>query len=245
MLIGIYLLLLLQIFVTSRFQPFPSSASRLALLEARVGQTIRWAHGVNTQAALENAFASHASSSNATQSTLMLEADVMPATEQRPDIFMCHPPCLSGGGLAFKEWLDRVLKLCTMSNFSTGTAAVPPLATHPQPACVCLQPRPLLSGWLVQNQGRGGGGGAEAKKVICVPKLDLHIQAPLINFILCLRKYFLMWVGWTDLNHNVGRLVLDDSVVWITHDKPATMSQRESSKHSVGPTIALLGAAWA
>ena len=40
----------------------------------------------------------------------------------------------------------------------------------------------------------GGGGGSEAKKKV-VPKIDLQIRAPLMNFIFFLRKIFLMWVG--------------------------------------------------
>ena len=58
--------------------------------------------------------------------------------------------------------------------------------------------RPLLSGWLILY--RGGGGGQRPKKV-CVPKIDLQVRAPLINFIFCLRKNFLMWVGgWVSQN---------------------------------------------
>ena len=59
--------------------------------------------------------------------------------------------------------------------------------------------RPLLSGWLILY--RGGGGGSEAKKKVCVPKIDLQVRAPLINFIFFLRKNFLMWVGgWVSQN---------------------------------------------
>ena len=56
--------------------------------------------------------------------------------------------------------------------------------------------RPLLSGWLILYRGGGMGGwvGQRPKKV-CVPKIDLQVRAPLINFIFFLRKNFLMWVG--------------------------------------------------
>ena len=61
--------------------------------------------------------------------------------------------------------------------------------------------RPLLSGWLILYRG---GGGSEAKKKLpkmCVPKIDLQVRAPLINFIFFQRKYFLMWVGgWVSQN---------------------------------------------
>ena len=41
----------------------------------------------------------------------------------------------------------------------------------------------------------GGQRGSEAKKKVCVPKMDLQIRAPLIHFIFFLRTIFLMWVG--------------------------------------------------
>ena len=41
----------------------------------------------------------------------------------------------------------------------------------------------------------GGGGGSEAKKMVCVPKLDLQVRAPLMNFISFRRKIFLIWLG--------------------------------------------------
>ena len=41
-------------------------------------------------------------------------------------------------------------------------------------------PRPLLSGWLILY---GGGGGVRGQKKVCVPKIDLQVRAPLINFI--------------------------------------------------------------
>ena len=57
--------------------------------------------------------------------------------------------------------------------------------------------RPLLSGWLILY--RGGGG--QRPKRVCVPKIDLQVRAPLINFIFFLRKNFLMWVGgWVSQN---------------------------------------------
>ena len=40
------------------------------------------------------------------------------------------------------------------------------------------------------------------QKEVCVPKIGIEFPAPLINFIFCLRKFFLMWVdewvgrGW-------------------------------------------------
>ena len=60
----------------------------------------------------------------------------------------------------------------------------------------CVPLRPLLSGWLILYRGGGGWvGGSEAKKKVCVPKIDLQVRAPLITFIFFLRKNFLMWVG--------------------------------------------------
>ena len=38
-------------------------------------------------------------------------------------------------------------------------------------------------------------GGVRGQKIVCVPKIGLEFPAPLINFIFCLRKMFLMWVG--------------------------------------------------
>ena len=59
--------------------------------------------------------------------------------------------------------------------------------------------RPLLSGRLILY--RGGGGGVRGQKKVCVPKIDLQVRAPLINFIFFLRKNFLMWVGgWVSQN---------------------------------------------
>ena len=39
------------------------------------------------------------------------------------------------------------------------------------------------------------GGWVRGQKKVCVPKIDLQVRAPLINFIFFLRKNFLMWVG--------------------------------------------------
>ena len=56
--------------------------------------------------------------------------------------------------------------------------------------------RPLLSGWLILYRGGGGAGGwVRGQKKVCVPKIDLQVRAPLINFIFFRRKNFLMWVG--------------------------------------------------
>ena len=55
--------------------------------------------------------------------------------------------------------------------------------------------RPLLSGWLILYPGGGVGGWVRGQKKVCVPKIDLQVRAPLINFIFFLRKNFLMWVG--------------------------------------------------
>ena len=57
--------------------------------------------------------------------------------------------------------------------------------------------RPLLSGWLILYRG----GGVRGQKKVCVPKIDLQVRAPLINFIFFPRKNFLMWVGgWVSQN---------------------------------------------
>ena len=47
--------------------------------------------------------------------------------------------------------------------------------------CAWYAPRPLLSGWLTPDRGRGGGPEA---KTVCVPKIDLQVRAPLISFTL-------------------------------------------------------------
>ena len=58
--------------------------------------------------------------------------------------------------------------------------------------------RPLLSGSLILYRG---GGGVRGQKKVCVPKIDLQVRAPLINYIFFLRKNFLMWVGgWVSQN---------------------------------------------
>ena len=45
------------------------------------------------------------------------------------------------------------------------------------------------------------GGWLRGQKKVCVPKIDLQVRAPLINFIFFLRKHFLMWVGgWVSQN---------------------------------------------
>ena len=44
------------------------------------------------------------------------------------------------------------------------------------------------------------GGGQRSNKKVCVPEIGLKFPAPLINFIFCLRKSFLMRVGgWVRL----------------------------------------------
>ena len=85
---------------------------------------------------------------------------------------------------------------------SPGQCRQRPLAVSPERRAVdrrwrvCVPPRPLLSGWLILYRGRGvGGGGVRGQKKVCVPKIDLQVRAPLINFIFFLRKNFLMWVG--------------------------------------------------
>ena len=37
--------------------------------------------------------------------------------------------------------------------------------------------------------------GVRGQKTVCVPKIGLKFPAPLIIFIFCRRKSFLMWVG--------------------------------------------------
>ena len=69
----------------------------------------------------------------------------------------------------------------------------PPTKCTPSP----LPPRPRLSGDRDLNRG-GGGRGSQAKKKVCVRKIDLQFRAPLMHFIFFLRKKsprFLMWVG--------------------------------------------------
>ena len=51
------------------------------------------------------------------------------------------------------------------------------------------------------TQGEGGGG--RGQKTVCVPKIDLQVRAPLINFIFFRRENFLMW-GGVDQNPGGG-----------------------------------------
>ena len=54
----------------------------------------------------------------------------------------------------------------------------------------------LVAGSYYTGGGGGGlGGWVRGQKKVCVPKIDLQVRAPLINFIFLLRKTFLMWVG--------------------------------------------------
>ena len=48
---------------------------------------------------------------------------------------------------------------------------------------------------VTYTPGGGGGGGSEAKKQGRVPKIDLQLQAPLMNVMFFLRTNFLMLVG--------------------------------------------------
>ena len=41
----------------------------------------------------------------------------------------------------------------------------------------------------------GGGGGVRGQQKVCVPKVDLQFRSPLMIFIFCRRKFFLMRVG--------------------------------------------------
>ena len=50
-----------------------------------------------------------------------------------------------------------------------------------------------------------GGGGSQAKKNVCVPKLDLQVRAPLVHFIFFPRNTFLIRVGvWVSQNPPPG-----------------------------------------
>ena len=51
--------------------------------------------------------------------------------------------------------------------------------------------RLFLSGWLILHK-RGGGGGVRGRKTICDSKIDLQVQAPLMNFTVFLRTKFLI-----------------------------------------------------
>ena len=57
--------------------------------------------------------------------------------------------------------------------------------------------RPLLSGWLILYPGGGVGGWVRGQKKVCVPKIDLQVRAPLINFIFFEEKFSDVggWVG--------------------------------------------------
>ena len=48
-----------------------------------------------------------------------------------------------------------------------------------------------VASWLVDTiPGGGGGGGGQRPKTLGVPKIDLQVRAPLINFIFFLGKIF-------------------------------------------------------
>ena len=52
------------------------------------------------------------------------------------------------------------------------------------------------------REGEGGGG----QKKVCVPEIDLHFGASLINFVFPPRKVFLMWVGgWVGRSAGAGQ----------------------------------------
>ena len=53
--------------------------------------------------------------------------------------------------------------------------------------------RPQVASRLLLKANPWGWG---RPKKVCVPKTGLKFPAPLINFIFCLRKNFLMWAGW-------------------------------------------------
>ena len=57
-------------------------------------------------------------------------------------------------------------------------------------------PGHCLVATMTYTGSEGGGGWLEAKKKVCVPKIDLQFRAPLRNFTFLLRTHFLMWVGW-------------------------------------------------
>ena len=68
-----------------------------------------------------------------------------------------------------------------------------PLGPVQSPSNRCDLTRPLLSGWLILYWR--GWEGVRGHKTVRVPKIDLQLQAPLINFIFVPGKNFLMWVG--------------------------------------------------
>ena len=89
---------------------------------------------------------------------------------------------------------------CTTAEGSRMTDAVGHKLPQPNPSTegwatwvrLGTMPSPRPSGH--RDRDWGGGGGSEAEQV-CVPKIDLQFRAPLMNFILLLKKSFLMWVG--------------------------------------------------
>ena len=70
----------------------------------------------------------------------------------------------------------------------------PPVSLPAPPPPTLFQYIPSKARLLLKEKPPHGGGGSEAKKV-CVPKIGLKFPAPLIIFIFCRRKSFLMWVG--------------------------------------------------
>eukprot|EP00667_Euglena_gracilis_P015159 EG_transcript_15755 len=120
LLIAAYVAFLWYLSSASCLRPFPATLSRWAALERRSLQQIRWVHGVNTVVGLELAFSGWRAVTPAQNLTMVIEADVMPATPSRPEVYMCHPPCRSGGGLSFADWLDKVLALQAATQASVG-----------------------------------------------------------------------------------------------------------------------------
>ena len=86
---------------------------------------------------------------------------------------------------------------------------------------LCVRPRP--GHCLVIPPPPRGGGGVQRPKKNCVPKIGLQFPAPLTNFIFCLRKIFLMWVGGLARAPNNPRGVTKQ---WPGPDMPS---------HSSGP----------
>ena len=104
---------------------------------------------------------------------------------------------------------------------ASDAEVVPHLVTLP---LLRAEARPLLSGWLILYRG-GGGGWVRGQKKVCVPKIDLQVRAPLINFIFFLRKNFLMWVGgWVGQPKSRGANLTPPPS--ITKQRPAPTSSR-------------------
>ena len=106
--------------------------------------------------------------------------------------------------------------------------------------------RPLLSGWLTVPEG--GGGGLRGPQKVFVPKIDLQVRAPLINFTVFLRENCVMWVGvWVGawVSQNLERAILTappPAWTWSVHlDAPGQRHGQQPISGTADPRSSQTG----